>query len=164
MAAAKTIAMEISRDQKLPYVNGYDHPHIMSGQGTFLALKIVFYAICYGYLNIFLPKKLIPLGTIGLEIVEQCEGADAIVVPVGGGGLIAGIATAVKTLSPNTKIIASDLRSLADCLAYKFIPQGVESDKCPSFSKALENGGPIYTPNLATLADGLAVPKVNFFL
>lgn len=46
-------------------------------------------------------------GTIGLEIVEQCEGADAIVIPVGGGGLIAGIATAVKTLSPNTKIIVS---------------------------------------------------------
>lgn len=39
--------------------------------------------------------------------------------------------------------------------------QGVESDKCPSFSKAMENGGPIYTPNLATLADGLAVPKVG---
>lgn len=34
MAEAKKIAMEISRDQKLPYVNGYDHPHIMSGQGN----------------------------------------------------------------------------------------------------------------------------------
>lgn len=49
MAEAKKIAMEISRDQKMPYINGYDHPLIMSGQGT-----------------------------IGLEIVEQCEGADAI--------------------------------------------------------------------------------------
>ncbi|CRL07390.1 CLUMA_CG020364, isoform A [Clunio marinus] len=114
MAAAKKIAMEISRDKKTPYVNGYDHPLIISGQGT-----------------------------IGLEIVEQCEGADAIVVPVGGGGLIAGIATAIKTLSPQTKII------------------GVESNKCPSFSKALQHGGPVYTPNLATLADGLAVPKVG---
>lgn len=47
-------------------------------------------------------------GTIGLEIVEQCEDADVIVVPVGGGGLIAGIATAVKTLSPRTKIIVSE--------------------------------------------------------
>ncbi|CAG9807557.1 unnamed protein product [Chironomus riparius] len=114
MAAAKTIAMEISRDKGMPYINGYDHPYIMAGQGT-----------------------------IGLEIVEQCDGADAVVVPVGGGGLIAGIATAIKTLSPNTKII------------------GVESDKCPSFSKALEHGGPIYTKNHATLADGLAVPKVG---
>jgi len=46
-------------------------------------------------------------GTIGLEIVEQCDGADAVVIPVGGGGLIAGIATAIKTLSPSTKIIVS---------------------------------------------------------
>lgn len=52
MAAAKKIAMEISRDRKMPYINGYDHPLIMSGQGT-----------------------------IGLEIVDQCDGADAIVVP-----------------------------------------------------------------------------------
>jgi cysteine synthase len=80
MAAAKKIAMEISRDKGMPYINGYDHPHIMSGQGT-----------------------------IGLEIVEQIEGCDAVVVPVGGGGLIAGIATAVKTLSPSTKIIVSEI-------------------------------------------------------
>lgn len=52
MAAAKTIAMEISRDRGMPYINGYDHPLIMAGQGT-----------------------------IGLEIVDQCEDADAIVVP-----------------------------------------------------------------------------------
>lgn len=52
MAAAKKAAMEISRDQGMPYINGYDHPLIMAGQGT-----------------------------IGLEIVEQCEGADAVVVP-----------------------------------------------------------------------------------
>ena len=84
MAAAKKIAMEISRDRKMPYINGYDHPLIMAGQGT-----------------------------IGLELVEQCEGADAIIVPVGGGGLIAGIATAVKTLSPKTKIIVSC--ALQDC-------------------------------------------------
>lgn len=80
MAAAKKIAMEISRDQGMPYINGYDHPHIMAGQGT-----------------------------IGLEIVEQIDGCDAVVVPVGGGGLIAGIATAIKTLSPNTKIIVRNL-------------------------------------------------------
>jgi threonine dehydratase len=40
-----------------------------------------------------------------LEIVDQISDADAVVVPVGGGGLIAGIATAIKTLSPSTKII-----------------------------------------------------------
>lgn len=78
MAEAKKIAMEMSRDTGMPYINGYDHPHIMAGQGT-----------------------------IGLEMVEQVSDIDAIVVPVGGGGLIAGIATAVKTLSPNTQIIVS---------------------------------------------------------
>lgn len=85
MAAAKKIAMEISRDKGMPYINGYDHPHIMAGQGT-----------------------------IGLEIIDQISDADAVVVPVGGGGLIAGIATAIKTLSPSTKIIVSLLHFLID--------------------------------------------------
>lgn len=44
-------------------------------------------------------------GTLGLEIVEQVKDIDAIVVPVGGGGLIAGVALAVKTLFPHIKII-----------------------------------------------------------
>lgn len=54
----------------------YDHPHIMAGQGT-----------------------------IGLEVMEQVPDLDAMVIPVGGGGLIAGIATAVKALKPNVQII-----------------------------------------------------------
>lgn len=76
MNEAKQFAMVMSKTRKLIYVNGYDHPNIIAGQGT-----------------------------IGLEICEQVANADAVVVPVGGGGLIAGIATAVKALSPNTKII-----------------------------------------------------------
>ena len=56
----------------------YDHPNIMAGQGT-----------------------------LGLEIVEQVPDIDAVVVPVGGGGLIAGVATAIKTLHPRVKIIVS---------------------------------------------------------
>lgn len=115
MGEAKKIALRMAHEMGLTYINGYDHPHIMSGQGT-----------------------------IGLEIAEQVSNIDAVVVPVGGGGLIAGIATAIKNLSPHTKII------------------GVESEKCPSFTKALENGAPIYTPNKETLADGLAVPQVGY--
>lgn len=57
----------------------YDHPHIIAGQGT-----------------------------MGLEIVEQVPDIDAVVVPVGGGGLIAGVALAVKSLHPNVKIIVSN--------------------------------------------------------
>ncbi|XP_065088484.1 L-threonine ammonia-lyase-like isoform X2 [Ochlerotatus camptorhynchus] len=115
MGEAKKIALKMAHETGLTYINGYDHPHIMAGQGT-----------------------------IGLEIVEQVSNIDAVVVPVGGGGLIAGVATAIKNLSPQTKII------------------GVESEKCPSFTKALENKAPIYTPNKETLADGLAVPQVGY--
>ena len=78
MGEAKKIAMKISRDENITYINGYDHPHIMAGQGT-----------------------------IGLEIMEQVPDLDAIVVPVGGGGLIAGIATAIKSMKPHVKIIVS---------------------------------------------------------
>lgn len=46
-------------------------------------------------------------GTVGLEIVDQVANIDAIIVPVGGGGLIAGVALAVKTLYPNIKIYVS---------------------------------------------------------
>lgn len=115
MGEAKSIAMNISKEKKIPYINGYDHPNIIAGQGT-----------------------------IGLEICEQVRDADAVIVPVGGGGLIAGVAAAIKALKPTCDII------------------GVESEKCPSFSRALENGSPIYTQNKPTLADGLAVPKVGF--
>lgn len=78
MAEAKQLAMKMANDEKLLYINGYDHPHIMAGQGT-----------------------------IGLEILEQVPEPDAVIIPVGGGGLIAGIAVAVKSLSPKTKIIVS---------------------------------------------------------
>ncbi|PSN55103.1 hypothetical protein C0J52_01872 [Blattella germanica] len=76
MGEAKNIAMQLSREHNLTYINGYDHPHIMAGQGT-----------------------------LGLEIAEQVNNVDAVIVPVGGGGLIAGVALAVKTLYPETKII-----------------------------------------------------------
>ncbi|XP_058821522.1 L-threonine ammonia-lyase-like [Topomyia yanbarensis] len=115
MGEAKKIALKMAHETGLTYINGYDHPHIMAGQGT-----------------------------IGLEIAEQVSNIDAVVVPVGGGGLIAGVATAIKNLSPLTKII------------------GVESEKCPSFTKALENKAPMYVPNKPTLADGLAVPMVGY--
>lgn len=115
MTQAKATAMKISVDQGLIYINGYDHPHIIAGQGT-----------------------------IGLEICEQVGPVDAVIIPVGGGGLLAGIATAIKHMHPTTKII------------------GVESEKCQSFTRALENGYPIHTPIQSTIADGLAVPTVGY--
>lgn len=115
MGEAKQLAMEIAKEKDLIYINGYDHPHIMAGQGT-----------------------------LGLEIVEQVQNLDAVIVPVGGGGLIAGVALAVKTLHPHVKVI------------------GVESDRCPSFSSAIKAGRPVHTPIQSTLADGLAVPMVGY--
>lgn len=56
----------------------YDHPHIMAGQGT-----------------------------MGLEIIEQVPDVDAVLVPVGGGGLLAGVATAIKHLKPHVLIYVS---------------------------------------------------------
>lgn len=78
MEESKKHAMALAKKKEMMYVNGYDHPHIIAGQGT-----------------------------IGLEICEQVHDADVVVVPVGGGGLIAGIATAVKSLNPRAKIIVS---------------------------------------------------------
>ncbi|XP_066254982.1 L-threonine ammonia-lyase isoform X2 [Euwallacea similis] len=115
MAEAKKVAYRLSKEKDLTYINGYDHPHIIAGQGT-----------------------------LGLEILEQVEDIDAIVVPTGGGGLLAGVSVAVKMLNPNIKII------------------GVESERCASYSKAITHGGPLFTPIEGTLADGLAVPEVGY--
>lgn len=76
VANAKYFALQMAKKQGLTYINGYDHPNVIAGQGT-----------------------------VGLEICEQISQPDAVIVPVGGGGLIAGLSTAVKILSPQTKII-----------------------------------------------------------
>ena len=74
---------------------------------------------------------------------NKCPNADAVVVPVGGGGLLAGVALAVKTLRPQTKIIA------------------VEADHVASFSAALSAGKTTPIKMEPTLADGLAIPQVG---
>ncbi|XP_076307122.1 L-threonine ammonia-lyase-like [Tachypleus tridentatus] len=111
---SKEHAMQLSKENSLVYVNGYDHPHIIAGQGT-----------------------------MGLEIIDQVPDIDAVVVPIGGGGLIAGLALAVKSLKPEVKVI------------------GVESERCPSFTAAMNAGHPVTLKAGSTLADGLAVPKVG---
>ena len=100
--------------QGLVYINGYDDPDIIAGAGT-----------------------------IGIEILEQVNDLDAIVVPVGGGGLIAGIAVAVKAINPDIKII------------------GVEPTCAASFTAAMQAGKPVKVNVSPTLADGLAVPCVG---
>ncbi|ETW06106.1 hypothetical protein H310_03699 [Aphanomyces invadans] len=111
---AKIKADEFVDTEDLVYINGFDHPNIIAGAGT-----------------------------MGIEILNQVPKADAIIVPVGGGGLIAGIALAVKTLNPSIQVI------------------GVEPENCASFTAALAAGHPVDTNTKPTLADGLAVPKVG---
>ncbi|MGD9497700.1 MAG: threonine ammonia-lyase [Armatimonadota bacterium] len=77
-------------------------------------------------------------GTIGLEILEQCA-PDCVIVPVGGGGLIAGIATAVKSLRPETTII------------------GVQAESAPAMQRSCELGELTAVPVRGTIAEGIAV-------
>jgi threonine dehydratase len=117
-AEARLRADRLCTEYGLTYVNGYDDWAIIAGQGT-----------------------------MGLEILDQVPDLDAIMVPIGGGGLIAGIALAVKSLRPTVQII------------------GVEAEHTASFSVALQKGHPVTVEMLPTLADGLAVPEagVNAF-
>lgn len=80
-------------------------------------------------------------GTIALEILEQLPDVEQIVVPIGGGGLIAGIAVAVKTLKPDCKVI------------------GVQAAGAPSMYNAIKTGYVEELKSVSTIADGIAVKK-----
>ncbi len=82
-------------------------------------------------------------GTLALEILEQAPEADTVVVPVGGGGLLAGVATVIKALRPRVRVIA------------------VEPAHAASFVAAGLHGGPASAPLRPTLADGLAVARMG---
>ena len=107
-------ARRLSRERGLTLVHAFDDPWVIAGQGT-----------------------------IGLEIYEQNPDLDAVIVPVGGGGLIAGIALALKTLKPDIRII------------------GVQAESIPSMKAALEKGEPVGLPPALTIADGIAVRAVG---
>ncbi len=114
LSEALAQADEIAASQKLTYINGYDDPAIIAGQGT-----------------------------LGLEIAAQVPDVDAVIVPIGGAGLIAGVALALKSLKPNVKII------------------GVEPERAASFTAAVAAGKPMKVEIKPTLADGLSVPQVG---
>ncbi len=78
-------------------------------------------------------------GTLGLEIVEQVPDAATVVVPTGGGGLIAGTAIAVKALRPDVRLV------------------GVQAAGAAAYPPSLAEGHPIRLPHMATMADGIAV-------
>lgn len=85
---------------------------------------------------------------------------DAVVIPVGGGGLLAGMAITVKHLLPHVRVIVSLYLNVLLWSCIHPLGQAVESEMCPSFSAAMEAGKPVYVETQPSLADGLAVPKV----
>ncbi|CAF3664411.1 unnamed protein product [Rotaria socialis] len=114
LSESKRVALKLSKMLQLRYVNGFDHPNILAGQGS-----------------------------LGLEVLDQVPDVDAIIVPTGGGGLLAGIAVAIKSVNPRVQVIA------------------VESERAPGFCTSWKAGRPVFTECLSTLADGLAVSLVG---
>ncbi len=78
-------------------------------------------------------------GTIGLEILDQLADVDAVIVPVGGGGLISGVAAAVKQLKPSVKVY------------------GVQAENAQAMVRSRAEGAPVTLKTVATFADGIAV-------
>ncbi|SEG78199.1 L-threonine ammonia-lyase [Marinobacterium lutimaris] len=112
---ARTHAQKLMEEKGLVFVHPYDDPDVIAGQGT-----------------------------IGMEILRQESGhIDAIFVPVGGGGLIAGIASYVKYLRPETKVI------------------GVESNESASLALAMEKGFRDTLDQVGIFADGVAVAQIG---
>jgi threonine dehydratase len=107
-------AERLSREKGLTFIHAFNDPGVISGQGT-----------------------------VGLEIYEQNPDLDAVIVPVGGGGLIAGIGLVMKTLNPDVRVI------------------GVQAEALPSMKIALEKNGAVRLPPAMTIADGIAVRSVG---
>ncbi|HOP14579.1 MAG TPA: threonine ammonia-lyase, partial [Lentimicrobium sp.] len=103
-------ALEFQQKTGATFVHPFNDPHIIAGQGT-----------------------------VGLEIFEQLREVDDVLVPIGGGGLIAGIAIALKQLNPGIRII------------------GVEADGAQSMKVSIEKGEPTALTSVNTIADGIAV-------
>ena len=114
LGEARALAEEIARDKGLTFIHPFDNADVMAGQGT-----------------------------MALEILEQTPDVDAVVVPVGGGGLLAGIGTVFKALRPQARVV------------------GVEPDHAACFTAARAAGHPVPVTLSPTLADGLAVPLLG---
>ncbi|GGS25438.1 threonine ammonia-lyase [Streptomyces griseoviridis] len=105
-------AQEHARQTGAVFIHPFDHPDVIAGQGT-----------------------------VGLEILEQCPEVRTIVVGVGGGGLAAGIAVAVKALRPEVRIV------------------GVQAEGAAAYPPSLAAGRPVSLAHPATMADGIRVGR-----
>lgn len=108
---SKEYALKLAAEKNYVFVHPYEDEKVIAGQGT-----------------------------IGLEILEQVKGCESIVVPIGGGGLISGIASAAKSINPKIKIF------------------GVQTEAVPTMSELFKTGKfKMPAKNVTTLADGIAV-------
>lgn len=103
-------ALELKEEKGYSFIHPFDDPDVIAGQGT-----------------------------IGLEILEQLPDLDAVVVPIGGGGLIAGVAYTIKQINPNCKVY------------------GVQAAGAPSMEKSISDGKIETLSKVQTIADGIAV-------
>lgn len=96
----------------------------------------------YTFIHPFNDEEVIAgQGTIGLEILDQLDEVDAVVVPIGGGGLISGVAYAIKTLRPDVKVY------------------GVQAEGAPSMAKSLSEDEIVCLEEVRTIADGIKVKE-----
>ena len=106
------MAIDLARDRGLTLVHPYDEPFVMAGQGT-----------------------------VGLELLEDVDDLDVVLVPLGGGGLLSGVATAVKALHPRTKVV------------------GVEPEASPDTQRSLRAGRRVRVEIERSIADGQLLPE-----
>jgi threonine dehydratase len=107
-------AHELEAERHLTFISPFDHPEVIAGAGT-----------------------------VALELLEQVSDLDAVVIPIGGGGLIAGMATAIKAIAPGVRIF------------------GVEPQGAPSMRRSLDAGRAVRLDAVQTIADGLAAPMAG---
>jgi threonine dehydratase len=107
-------AMRLSAEEHLTFVHAFDDDAVIAGQGT-----------------------------LGLELLEQLPDLEAVIVPVGGGGLIGGVACALKETNPGIQVV------------------GVQPARLPSLKVALSEGKPVTLPAAVTIADGIAVRRTG---
>ncbi|WP_423996288.1 threonine ammonia-lyase [Halorubrum trapanicum] len=111
---AQAYAHRLEREEGRTYVHAFDDPVVMAGQGT-----------------------------LGLEIADDCPDLDTVVVPIGGGGLISGVAVAIKEQLPDVRVV------------------GVQAEGAASAAKSLEAGEVTEIDSVDTIADGIATRSVG---
>jgi threonine dehydratase len=103
-------AKEYAEKKGSVFIHPFDHPDVIAGQGT-----------------------------VGLEVLDQVPDARTVIVPTGGGGLLSGVAAAIKGLKPDVRVV------------------GVQAEQAAAFPASLALGHPVPLASMATIADGIAV-------